>query len=365
MKYSESFFCKKITLVVIFILLLSGIYSLEVNNFTKIIDTAFTRQSESDLEKILIEAQMDSNYSEVENYVLLKVRECLIYNRLEYAQFASLSLIDINLDNFEALDLYTRISKALIEREIEESREEEIRLAKVEKEKKEAEGVRDNFVDNFSQIVTAEGANVYFTAPENIRYSSYNWTASLGLLGLSFLSTPSINSLRFGVEFNGDFFYNADSIGVGAEARIGAHMISFVGSEKIICDFKIVPSIAFFDLSKKAFFRFGFAGIFGDSVLDGTSVDIFLSPVIGFEWKNINLGSTKSRLYLDYLFGHFAYDDITVAFDLGWKSIIPITDQGNFSINGFVEVADTVMVMNNGVDNNAKLTIGFGVGNYE
>lgn len=363
---SKNSICRRNCLILFIVLIFQfSLYSVEDSNLKDKIDTAFMRQSESDLTKILLDSKTNSNYSEVENYVLAKSRECLIYNRLEYAQFATLSLIDINLDNFDALDLYTRISQALSDRVQIEQKKEEIRLAQVAQEKVEAEEVRENFEKDFSQTVTGEGANVYFTAPEDIRYSPFNWSAQIGLIGLSFMSTPSVNSLKFGVEGNGEFFYNTDTIGVGAEAKIATHMISFVGSENFIFDFKIVPAISFYDLSRNAYFRLGFTGMFGDPIKDGTSVKSFLSPLIGFEWKNINVGSTKSRVYFDYLFGHFAYDELKAAFDLGWRTIIPFSDQGHFSINSFIDFTDTVIITGVGVENNVKLTIGFGVGNYE
>ena len=62
---------------------------------------------------IQIENKNSRSYGEYESYILKKARELLITNELDLAAEISLSVIDHNLDNFDAVALYTSIDTAI------------------------------------------------------------------------------------------------------------------------------------------------------------------------------------------------------------------------------------------------------------
>ncbi len=340
-------------------------HALENERLVESIDIAFLRQSRSELSRVLEQTQTAPLYSDVETYVIKKIREALIFNRLEFAHFASLSLININLDNFEALDLYTRIGKALDAREAKHKQEEEVRLAQLEVEKKQADPIRENFEPEFEQRVSAEGQNIYFDLSELERYSPFNWGVNAKLMSLSLLSNPFEKGLKYGFGLSGEVFYIASAVTIGAELDISSHVITLSGNENFVTEFNIIPAISFNDFSENIFLRIGFKGILDDAVDTDNNDSQFFTPTLGLGWRNINIGNTQSRLCFDYLVGHVSLPDVKTAFDLGLRTIIPISEQDSFNINALFDVSNTLMIIGNDINNNLKISIGIGVGNYE
>lgn len=329
------------------------------------IDLAFQRQSNAELDGILTENTGFDNYAKIEVYVLKKIRESLIFDRLEYAHFASLALVDHNLDNFDALDLYARINETLNNRQTVQTEIEEVRLGQLVTEQKIAEDIRGELRTDFRQVVTAEGQNIYFATPTEIRYSPFDWSVSIGFVEFAVISTPSVTSAKYGMGASVDMYYYGDVFAIGGQAAVASYIVAFFGAENFVTDFKIVPAISFLDLSNNLFFRVGFIGMFSDPTQDGTIVSQFLSPIVGFEWKKIPIGITQSSVYVDYLFGHVAVPEVNTAIDMGIKTVIPISDQGRVSIGVLIGFFDTLMITDSGVENHARLTISLGVGNYE
>lgn len=360
---------KKITRIflVFFVFFMSvyNVFALDDAKIVERVDAAFQRQSEEQLAQILIENKGSDNYATIEAYILKKIHESLVFDRLEYAHLVSLALSANTMDNFSALDLYTRISATLDIYDDIEAVEELIRLAKIEKEQKAAKEIRTEFEKDLQQVVTPEGQNVYFTNLSEARYTSIDWRVSFGFMEFSILSTSLRTSVKYGVGVSGNIFYYGDSLAFGAEASIASYMLTFVSAENFVTDFKIVPSISFFDVSRNLFFRFGVKGIFTDPTQNGTSVANFISPVIGAEWKNITIGSTKTNVSVDYLFGDFVDPKIKVALEAGIKTEIIISRQENFAVGFLFGFFDTLMITDTGIENHAKLTMSIGVGNYE
>ncbi len=340
-------------------------FSLDNERLAESLDTAFIRQSRAELTRILEQTQSTPTYRDVETYAIKKIREALIFNRLEFAEFASLSLININLNNFEALDLYTRIGTALAARQEQERQEETVRLAELKEEQKQIEPVSVAVEQDFEQRVSADGQNVYFDLSELSRFSPFNWGVNAKLVSLSLLSNPAQMGMKYGVGLAGEFFYNASSISIGSELDLSAYIITLLGDENLVSDFTIVPAIAFLDLSEHLYFRVGFKGIFDNASGENSYNASFLTPLFGLEWKKIEIGSTQTRVAFDYLIGHIALENVQTAFDLGLRTIVPITDLGSFTFNALFDFSNTLILINNDIQNNAKFTIGLGVGNYE
>jgi len=78
------------------------------------IDSAFAARSVEQLDSILKENISSSDYSSYETYVLKKAHSLIIENELEFARSVALSVIDNNIENFDAVDLYSYIDKAIM-----------------------------------------------------------------------------------------------------------------------------------------------------------------------------------------------------------------------------------------------------------
>lgn len=75
-------------------------------------DTRNSRAVES-VSQILLENKSSENYSEIENLVLSEVQELVSAENFELARNLAMTVIKNNVENFEAIDLYSYIEKVL------------------------------------------------------------------------------------------------------------------------------------------------------------------------------------------------------------------------------------------------------------
>lgn len=88
------------------------------------IDSAALMRSSEEISEILKNHKNDENYPEIENLVLEKVQNLVTDEDFELARDFSMSVIENNISNFEAIDLYSYIEKILAnERAYQRNRE--------------------------------------------------------------------------------------------------------------------------------------------------------------------------------------------------------------------------------------------------
>ena len=79
----------------------------------KQIDGAFSDKSDRELDAVLSNNNEDSNYYLLENYTMKKIRRLVIDKEYDFALQSNLIVIDNNLDNAEAVEMYSVIAAAL------------------------------------------------------------------------------------------------------------------------------------------------------------------------------------------------------------------------------------------------------------
>lgn len=77
------------------------------------IDSAALMRSPEEVSEILKNHKNDENYPEIENLVLEKVQNLVTNEDFELARDFSMCVIENNISNFEAIDLYSYIEKIL------------------------------------------------------------------------------------------------------------------------------------------------------------------------------------------------------------------------------------------------------------
>lgn len=88
------------------------------------IDSAALMRSPEEISEILKNHKNDENYPEIENLVLEKVQNLVTNEDFELARGFSMAVIENNISNFEAIDLYSYIEKILAnERAYQRNRE--------------------------------------------------------------------------------------------------------------------------------------------------------------------------------------------------------------------------------------------------
>lgn len=78
------------------------------------IDSAFASRSGEELDSVLKTNLTASDYPLYEAYILKKARLLIIDDELDFARQAALVVIDNNIENFDAVDLYSYIDKAIL-----------------------------------------------------------------------------------------------------------------------------------------------------------------------------------------------------------------------------------------------------------
>ncbi len=115
------FFLGRIRFCIFFLFLTTLIFSFaqesdssdQTGLFFQSVDYAFENRSSHQLGQVLERAEKTQSFSRVEEYVMSKIRDLIIENDLEFARSASLELINANLENFDAVDIYVSLDRIL------------------------------------------------------------------------------------------------------------------------------------------------------------------------------------------------------------------------------------------------------------
>ena len=98
----------------VFLLNLSVLFSFTVNkNCFANVDSAFESSSIAELNTVLESNKDADDYEVLEQYVLSKINELVINEKFDFAQEAALALINNNIANFEAVEIYSFIHKSI------------------------------------------------------------------------------------------------------------------------------------------------------------------------------------------------------------------------------------------------------------
>lgn len=355
-------------LIVVLTLCFSSSYAVDayISDLYRQIDIAFADKSENSLNNILSKNTEDSNYYLLENYAMKKIRHLLIKEDYEFAQKASIIVIDNNLDNTDAIEMYTVISSSLEiqeqhKREIEQKKQEELAKFQIEKEKKRV-SVEKKYVSKKD----ASGETV-FTKEKHESYSNNYWAFKFGLFNGDFIteSDSSYDSFRYGI--SGDFIYeySFDKITVGLDIEAEATIFPFTNDDKtMLGKLAFVPKIGFGDFGRNFFLRAGFASILkgGDSK-ESVLSDTLYTPVLGISWDKVSVGSMIFSGNLDYYIGHLATDNIKAAAGGYLNFGFPIADMEKIRLAFNIGIKDLIYVKDNGIENRAGIVLAIGAEN--
>ena len=103
---------KSIAAVFVFVIFSNNLFALEeyVTEVYKQIDSCFSAKDEDKLNSVLSRNSKDKYYYLMENYTQKKIRRLIVNNDYDFAMAATLAVIENNLDNDEAVEMYSVIS---------------------------------------------------------------------------------------------------------------------------------------------------------------------------------------------------------------------------------------------------------------
>lgn len=362
-----------VTSIVIFLIALP-VFAVDeyISDLYKKIDQIFIVQSESQLNSLLADNNEDRNYYLIENYTEKKIRRLIVNNDYDFAMTAIIVVIENNLDNEQAVEMYSVIAdayKVQQEHEAELEYQRQLELARIENEKeKQRASVEKEYV---AAKNTSSGKSVYVTGKET-KLTSYKWKISIGLADFVYLhdAASGINSVHYGPALGFNYEYSLpNKTAVGAEFFAG---IQPLGIAKDKC---LVPLIGDIDAKLKIapsalpnlFISAGFGMMLSQKASNQTNTTLvantLYTPIVGLKYERIPLGSFKLDIGADWYAGHLFYNDINFAMGAEANVQIPFADLDRVSLSFNLGLRDKLLIKDAGLENRASLILAIGAEN--
>ena len=352
----------------------SSLFALEeyVTEIYKQIDSCFSAKDEAKLNSVLSKNVKDKYYYLMENYTQKKIRRLIVNNDYDFAMAAILVVIENNLDNEDAVEMYSVISDAYEiqrkhEAEVEHQRQLELARLQLAKEKQ-----RGNVEKEYVSAAKSSGGSVYVSGKET-KLTSTNWNVKLGLVDLVHLYEDEceISSIHYGVSADVSYEYTLDNKNVvGADLFGGAQFLAIADEEKtvpLLADAEGAVKMSFAKLLNNLFIRVGFNAIITgkseDAPLTDGVLDNFYSPFIGVKFERISLGSLKVSLGADWLAGHLFESKVKAAAGASMNVEIPFAELEKVKLNFNAGLRDKIFLKDEGMENRASVILAIGVEN--
>ena len=318
------------------------------------VDVAFFQHSPEMLGNVLAQNRKAFNYSDLESYSLKKIRQLVVLNELDFAKTASQIMIDNNIDNGDALALYSSTTKAIERRDYQislQKQQEEI-LALKKQSAQEAVYEKPKSASTYKPIMNMDTGETYFYSLGRNAYSPVTWDVNIAITDLYFADMKPTHSLKYGLGIGGEVFYYGEKVTFGTELFADFFLLTFSGEKGLLSSAKLVASLAFEKAVSNLFFRTGFMFDSG-----------FISPVVGLSYKKTTENRFAFDLFTDYNLGHFAYEDINASFCAGGSMLFPLAKSNTIMMGLKVGLSDNVYIKEDSIDNHVKGILSIRIGN--
>ena len=361
---------KRLIFILTFFFLANSVFAVEeyVSDTYKQIDKIFIMQSEPQLYDLLDKNKDDKYYYLIENYTMKKIRRLIVKNDYEFAMDAVIVVIENNLENEEAVEMYSVISDAYeiqkqYEAELEYKRQ--LELARLEQEK---EKHRASVEKEYVSAQKNDGGSVYVSGKET-KLSSYWWKGSLGIVDFSYImdTNTGVNALNYGINIDVDYEYTLDNLIVGFDFT-GSFKFLSLGKEKdmipLLVNLDVGPKLGFTKLSKNFFVRAGFTAMLASGMNNQSGVvENFITPYIGINYQRLMLGNINISAGLDYYVGHFYTPGIDFAMGGELNFAFPFAELEKIKLNLNIGLKDKFLLKESGIENRASIILAIGVEN--
>ena len=315
------------------------------------IDIAFRDKKPDSVSNLLSSCRQDKSYADYEEYVLQKTRALLLSNQLDLIQSMCLAIIDNNLDNQDAVNLYTTVEKSVAKRNARQKALEEQRKAEAEYVAQATQREKESIRKDYNTIENTTSGQTLFVAPVTSKYySDFTWSMALNIaeIGYRLAKTSSIN---YGVGVSGDFYYRSEDFSLGTDFFIDTSVLNFNQADISMSEVSLTPGLAFTSLNEDFFFRLGF------SQMKTTNEKSFITPTVGFSLKNIAVDNFRLGFYADYYLGHIFEDNMKTGFGAGLQSAFLLGNLGNVNLALFINFRESLFVLNDGIDSRSRILL--------
>lgn len=357
----------------IVLFLSSSLFAVEeyISQIYKELDRIFIVKSDDQLNEVLATNNSDKYYYLIENYTEKKIRRLIVNNDYDFAMSAIIIVIENNLDNEQAVEMYSVISDAYEVQQkhiLELEQQRQLELARIEMEKEKQRGAADKELISVSK---AEGGAVYVAGKEQ-KLTSTNWKATFGLVDLAYLMEKSsdLNTIHYGVSADINYKYILpNKMVLGVDAFAGFQFLAIAPEDKIVPILGDIYGAGKVGLPfmPNLFARVGFeAFITGKSSTatgTGNVMDKFLSPIVGVRYENLKIANTNITVGADWLAGHLFYSNIKFAMGIDANVEIPIAELEKVKLSFNVGLKEKLFMKDIGIENRASLILAVGAEN--
>ena len=365
-------------LVVSLVLLFStvNVFALEeyVADIYKEIDACFASKNEEKLYSILSRNSKDKYYYLIENYTQKKIRRLIVNNEYDFAMEATLAVIENNLDNEEAVEMYSVISDAYdIQRkhEAEVAHQKEIEAARLQIAKEKQRG---NVEKEYVAAKKATGDGSVYVSGKESKLSSYSCKAKFGVADALFLMEKNSNlkTLHYGVSLDVNYIYTLENkIRVGADLFAGVQFLGMAEEKDLVplfIDGEAAIKFCNPNILRNLFVRTGFdimmAGESKKAVNTEGVEKKFYSPFVGLKLEQIPIGPLRLDIGADWLAGHLFNENIEMAAGASMNIEIPFAELEKVRLNLNIGAKDKIFLKkDSGMENRASLILAIGVEN--
>ncbi|MBD5426292.1 MAG: hypothetical protein HDR38_01900 [Treponema sp.] len=331
------------------------------------IDKAFSAHSSDAIATVLKTNARSPSYELFENYTLKKTRQLIVRNDLQFAKEAALVVIDNNVENFDAIDLYASIDRAILGEEQKRQAEEEKRQRELARQARLRSDAKQSIERRgIYQAVGGAGDTVGYVNEGQIAYSPFLWTLKIGLIDMLFQNVTkpaSYQSFKYGLSVGADLYYATEWVVLGADIFADFQMLSLTGEQEITVSVRAIPQVAFAPLCQYLFLRAGVAAypLSSNDREKTNSVSTFVSPAVGLGVGNLLFGEACFGAHIDYypLFN----DDVKGAGEVAASVLFPLNVHEKIKVGIEIGVSDVLFIRNEGLDNRIKGIFAIGVGN--
>jgi hypothetical protein len=333
----------------------------------KQVDTALANQSTPELNTLFSKNSGAAWYPKLEAYVLKKARQLIIENKLDLARDISLLLIDNNLDNQDAVDLYQTVQAAITKRDAESKKVAEQQTLQVYKQQASEAKIKQDLSKTYKTVTnTSTGKKVYLDQDFNSHYRTYSWDLMLGLANGGYLYDHGESSAKYGLSLSGSFFFHGEKFSIGADTEGTGMIIAFMGTQSIDWTGSGVMSISSNALSKYLALRAGYTAFGYDYGNEAADPALFHTPVLGAGFRDVKMGdSGRLQTGIDWYPGHLYTAGMLAAAGTHLEMNFVLAKMQDFDIHFLFGLKEKLLLYGDGLRSDSKLTLAIGVGNYD
>jgi hypothetical protein len=300
--------------------------------------------------------------------MLKRTRQLVIDNRLNTAAALALAMVDANIDNFEAAELYQSAQKAIVLRDLAARKAEAAAASAAQKQQAEETKIKQESARTYQTITnTATGKKVYLDQDYDTYYRTVTWDALIGLANLSLTSgSPAGSGAKYGLSAALSAFRHGETATFGGEFEAGVQILG-LGENKLVDWYaQAVGSGAINSISSNLVLRAGFGAFSfdgGDEVIPSRTL---ATAVAGIGVRDLSFGNTgRLAVSADWYPGHLLTDDISFAGSGSLLAAFLLADMQSFNFYFYSGLRDTVILYNGTLRNDIKVMLAIGVGDYE